>query len=120
MPDAFSLYLSPYKGLIISWQADEVNNGTLWSQVDVQGDKSCNNIAFSPRKSNKQNTFRTLNVTVEETTNYYASFSPLDTKELIQSLAFRGKFSLCGYSFSLKGSQSALGKNKHYAEWVDY
>jgi uncharacterized membrane protein YhaH (DUF805 family) len=123
MPDNFSLFLSQHQGVIISWQADEVSTPLLWSQSSAQGDENCQQISF-----NKGESIRTLTVKVENSTlnssgvynNYFASFSPLDSKALIQALAFRGSFSLCGYDFSLKGSQSALGKNKQYADWVEY
>lgn len=123
MPDDFSLFLSPHQGIIINWQADEVNTPLLWSQYRAQGEESCQQISF-----NKGNPIRTLTVQVEKNTtvgngiynNYFASFSPLDSKALIQTLAFRGSFSLCGYGFSLKGSQAALGKHKQYADWVEY
>jgi hypothetical protein len=115
MPDNFTLYLSQHQGLIINWQADEVDNGELWSQQSTQGDKSCKTITF-----NKGDDVRTLQVAVEETTEYYAHFSPLDTKELIKALAFRGSFTLCGYKFSLKGSQAVLGRNDSYGQYIDY
>lgn len=124
MPDNFSLFLSQHQGVIINWQADEVSIPLLWSQYSAQGDESCQQISF-----NKGDPIRTLRVKVESSTlnnnngvynNYFASFSPLDSKALIQALAFRGSFSLCGYNFSLKGSQAALGKNKQYADWVEY
>jgi len=127
MPDNYTLYLSKHQGVIINWQADEVSNTLLWSQFTAQGDKSCKQINF-----NKGDPIRTLSVQVEKSTNvstnvsnninnnYFASFSPLDSKTLIQALAFRGGFTLCGYSFSLKGSQAALGMNSKYAQWVDY
>jgi hypothetical protein len=123
MPDNFSLFLSQHQGIIINWQADEVNTPLLWSLSSAQGDESCQQISF-----NKGSPIRTLMVQVENSTtvasgaynNYFASFSPLDSKALIQALAVRGSFSLCGYDFSLKGSQAALGKNKHYADWVNY
>ncbi|MDX2368098.1 MAG: hypothetical protein QNK36_06790 [Colwellia sp.] len=123
MPDNFSLFLSQHQGIIINWQADEVSTPLLWSQSSAQGEKSCQQISF-----NKGNPIRTLMVKVENSTtvasgiynNYFASFSPLDSKALIQALAFRGSFSLCGFDFSLKGSQAALGKNKQYADWVEY
>ncbi len=123
MPDNFSLFLSEHQGIIINWQADEVSSPLLWSQSSAQGDKSCQQISF-----NKGEPIRTLMVQVENSAtvntgvynNYFASFSPLDSKTLFQALAFRGSFSLCGYDFSLKGSQAALGKNKQYADWVDY
>jgi len=115
MPDNFSLYSSKYKGVIIHWQADEVETNQLWSQVSASGDKSCKAIHF-----NKGDDIRTLSVLVENGVDYYADFSPLYTKKLIQSLAFRGTFTLCGYSFSLKGSQAALGKNSFYSNFVEY
>lgn len=119
MPDNFTLFLSQHQGVIISWQADEVDTSQLWSQVSAQGDESCHQISF-----NKGKPIRTLTVDVENkggvNSQYFASFSPLDSQALIQALAFRGKFSLCGYDFSLNGSQAQLGKNEHYAHWVEY
>lgn len=114
MPDNFNLYLSEYQGVIIHWQADQVANGELWSQLSTNGDKSCQRIKF-----NKGSSIRPLTVLVENGSEYFASFSPLDSGELIQALAFRGKFSLCGYSFSLKGSQAVLGKHNQYAAFLD-
>ena len=114
MPDSFNLYLSEYQGVIIHWQADQVANGELWSQLSTNGDKSCQSIKF-----NKGSSIRPLTVLVENGSEYFASFSPLDSGELIQALAFRGKFSLCGYSFSLKGSQAVLGKHNQYAPFLE-
>ena len=114
MPNNFNLYLSEYQGVIIHWQADQVANGELWSQLSTSGDKSCQSIKF-----NKGSSIRPLTVLVENGSEYFASFSPLDSGELIQALAFRGKFSLCGYSFSLKGSQAVLGKHNQYAPFLD-
>jgi hypothetical protein len=114
MPDNFNLYLSAYQGIIIQWQADEIANGELWSQLKAEGDKSCQSIKF-----NKGTPLRPLAVIVENGNEYFASFSPLDSKELVQALAFRSKFSLCGYSFSLKGSQAVLGKNQQYAKFLE-
>ena len=119
MPDNYTLYLSKHKGITINWQADEVTNTLLWSQLTAQGDESCKQVSF-----NKGEPIRTMSVQVEKyagiNTDYFASFSPLDSQTLIQALAFRGSFSLCGYNFSLKGSQAVLGKNEHYAHWVNY
>lgn len=114
MPDNFNLYLSEYQGVIIHWQADQVVNGELWSQLSLTGDKSCQIIKF-----NKGSSIRPLSVRVENGSEYFASFSPLDSAELIRALAFRGKFSLCGYSFSLKGSQAVLGKHNQYAPFLE-
>ncbi|MBU2892169.1 hypothetical protein KO495_02375 [Colwellia sp. D2M02] len=115
MPDNFTLYLSQHQGVIIHWQADDVENGQLWSQLSTQGDKSCNVINF-----NKGEDIRTVRVDVENINHYYAAFSPLDSKALIRALAFKGDFSLCGYKFSLKGSQAALSRNNHYGQYIDY
>jgi hypothetical protein len=114
MPDNFNLYLSEYRGIIIHWQADNVTDGELWSQLSTNGDKSCQSITF-----NKGSAIRPLAVFVENGSEYFASFSPLDSGELIQALAFRGNFTLCGYKFSLKGSQAVLGKNNQYAPFLD-
>ncbi|TYK66362.1 DUF805 domain-containing protein [Colwellia echini] len=113
MPDNFNLYLSQYKGLIIHWQADKVNDGERWSLASAKGDKSCQEISF-----NKGDSIRPLAVLVENGGEYFASFSPLDSAELIQALAFRGNFTLCGYNFSLKGTQAILGKNNQYAPFL--
>jgi len=123
MPDNFTLFLSQHNGIIINWQADEVSTPLLWSQDSATGESSCQQISF-----NKGNSIRTLRVQVEQNidtskgayNNYFATFSPLDSQALVQALAFRGSFSLCGYDFSLKGSQAALGTNKMYADWVEY
>ena len=113
MPDNFDLYLTPYQGLLLHWQADEVENGKIWSQLTAKGDKSCQVVNF-----NKGNGFRPLSVEVSNNIDYFASFSPLDTKALVQALAFQSSYSLCGYKFSLKGSQAALGKHNSYADFL--
>lgn len=114
MPDNFNLYLSENQGVIVHWQADQVSNGELWSLSSAIGDRSCQSIKF-----NKGSAIRPLTVFVENGSDYFANFSPLDSQELVQALAFRGKFSLCGYNFSLKGSQAVLGKNNQYAPFLD-
>ena len=114
MPDNFALYLTPHQGILLHWQADNVTSGQLWSQLTAKGDKSCQIINF-----NKGNDFRPLSIEVEANTEYFASFSPLDSQALIQALAFQGSFSLCGYDFSLKGSQSVLGKHNSYAAFLE-
>ncbi|GAA6171164.1 hypothetical protein NBRC116592_08340 [Colwellia sp. KU-HH00111] len=119
MPDNYTLYLSEHRGITINWQADEVNTALLWSQETAKGDGSCKEISF-----NKGVSIRTLMVQVETNsganTDYFASFSPLDSKTLIKALAFGSKFSLCGYQFSLKGSQAAIAINDQYASWLEY
>ena len=115
LPDSFSLMLSEHQGLIIHWQADSTSATELWSLTSAKGETTCQNITF-----NKGDKIRTTSVIVENNTEYYANFSPLDTKALIHAIAFRGNFSLCDYKFSLKGSQAVLGKHNDYAEFIDY
>lgn len=115
MPDNFTLYLTQYNGVIIQWQATETTLKQLWSQTTAEGEDSCKTITF-----NNKEKYRTLEVIVEEQQNHYASFSPLDTANLLKAMALRGSFTLCGFKFSLKGSQAALGKQSHYADFIDY
>ncbi|MFT5757663.1 MAG: hypothetical protein ACI9LM_002399 [Alteromonadaceae bacterium] len=115
LPDNFSIMLSEFNGVIISWQGDTNKTSPVWSQTSAQGDSSCQSITF-----NNGDGFRTLSVINEERGVFYANFSPIDTKAILNSVAFRGKFTLCGYSFSLKGSQAVLGKNNVYSELIDY
>ena len=114
-PDNFSLWLSQHKGLIVNWQADTTSKEQLWDLSTAEGENSCQEIAF-----NNGNTIRTTEVLVENKENYFASFSPLDTEKLLQEIAFRGNFTLCGYKFSLKGSQAILGKHADYASMISY
>jgi len=115
MPDNFTLYLSQYKGLIIHWQGEESSKTQLWSLTTAKGDDSCQSIKFNKGKS-----FRILSVNIENEIDHFAAFSPLDTQALLQAIAFRGSFSLCDFTFSLKGSQAALNKNNLYAEFIEY
>jgi len=115
LPDNFSIMLSEFKGVIISWQGDTNEKSQFWSQASAQGDSSCQSITF-----NNGDDVRTLSVISNETGEFYANFSPLDTKSIVNNVAFRGKFTLCGYSFSLKGSQAVLGKHKIYSELISY
>ena len=114
-PDNFSLLLSQHHGLIINWQADSSNNKKIWDLLTAQGDKNCKAIVF-----NNGTTIRTTNVVIENSEQYFANFSPLDTQSLLQEIAFRGNFTLCDYKFSLKGSQAILGKHTKYAKMVAY
>lgn len=115
LPDNFSLMLSKHQGLIIHWQADSTEKEELWSITTATGEQKCQEIVF-----NKGDKYRTTTVVVEDKTEYFANFSPLDTKALLQAIAFRGSFSLCDYKFSLKGSQAVLGKHSEYADIVEY
>ena len=110
-PDSFTLMLSQYSGLIIHWQADVQSNGELWSLNKAQGENSCQQITF-----NKDKKVRTTHVSVENNSHYFAYFSPLDSKTLLTAIARQNSFQLCGYPFSLNGSQSILAKHTSYAD----
>ncbi|NQZ20518.1 MAG: hypothetical protein HRT53_00515 [Colwellia sp.] len=114
LPDDFSLFVSSFNGITIKWQGDATSEKYLWQQLSAQGDKSCKEIDF-----NNGEKIRTLSVKQENNSDYLASFSPLDTQLIIKNIAYRGSFSLCGYSFSLKGSQSVLGKHDYYATFIN-
>jgi hypothetical protein len=111
LPDDFSLMTTPFNGLIVHWQADSTNELSLWNISQATGDKSCQSITF-----NNNDSYRTTNVYVENTDEYIAEFSPLDTSKILKDIAIRSNFTLCGYSFSLKGSQATLGKSNFYAD----
>ena len=113
LPDEFSLMTTSHEGLVIHWQADENQEKILWNIRQAIGDKSCKSIQF-----NNKSTYRTTFVKVEERIEYYAEFSPLDLKNLIGDIAKHNSFLLCGYSFSLAGSQASLNKNIYYAEKI--
>jgi hypothetical protein len=114
LPDDFSLFVSSFDGITIRWQGDATSEEYLWQQSSAQGDNSCKDINF-----NNDEKIRTLSVKQENSSDYLASFSPLDTQLIIKNIAFRGSFSLCGYKFSLKGSQSVLGKHVYYSKYIN-
>ncbi|MDG1751707.1 MAG: hypothetical protein P8I03_08610 [Thalassotalea sp.] len=111
LPDDFSLMTTPFKGVIIHWQADINNVGNLWNIRQATGERNCQSIQF-----NNNDSYRTTLVLVENSNEYVAEFSPLDTINILKSIANRSDFTLCGYSFSLKGSQSALSKHSFYSD----
>jgi len=114
LPDDFSLFVSSFDGITIKWQGDATSEEYLWQQLSAQGDNSCKEIDF-----NNGEKIRTLSVKQENSSDYLANFSPLDTQLIIKNIAFRGSFSLCGYKFSLKGSQSVLGKHGYYSTFIN-
>ena len=114
LPDNFSIMMSSSNGIVINWQADVNSDQEGWTLATATGDKNCENIAFD-----KGEAIRPFSVSVIDS-DYYAYFSPLDTKTLLQNIAFKNKFSLCGYNFSLKGSQATLGKSNFYANLIEY
>jgi ABC-type multidrug transport system fused ATPase/permease subunit len=114
MPDSFWVMLDQHDALTIGWQGDYQKEGEIWSALTATGDKDCFEIAFAIKDR-----YRTMKVTIKNQGDYYADFSPIDTKQLIRSIANRDKFKLCGYEFSLKGTQAKLRNNKKYDSYFD-
>lgn len=114
LPDNFSVMIAADEAIVIHWQADVINNREVWALGTAEGDKSCETIKF-----NDEEAIRTYSVSTADS-GYYAYFSPLDTKRLIKNIAFKNSFALCGYNFSLKGSQATLGKSPFYANLIEY
>ncbi len=113
--DGFTLSISQYSGLTIHWQADITEETVLWEQLKAKGDDSCAEVTFNNKKS-----VRTLRVVVEKEDLYYAQFAPLDTELLLENIARRNSFNLCGYKFSLKGSKALLSQNVPYNQLASY
>ncbi|MGB1262927.1 MAG: hypothetical protein ACPG52_08465 [Cognaticolwellia sp.] len=114
LADNFSLMRSANNNMVIQWQTDDSDNSEVWSLATAIGDRACENIAFFNGEKIRTYLVRTLD------SDYYAYFSPLDSQALIKNIAFKNKFSLCGFNFSLKGSQAALGKSPFYADFIEY
>ena len=114
LPDNFSIMIAADNAIVIQWQTSVENNLNVWALGTAEGDKSCKSIEFTKKEVIRTYSVSTIN------NKYYAYFSPLDTKALIKNIAFKNKFSLCGYNFSLKGSQARLGKSPFYANLIEY
>ncbi len=114
MPDNFWLMLDQNNALTIGWEGDSKKDGHYWSAMTGKGDKTCTDLHFS-----LGNNIRTLQVTVVASEDYYADFSPVDTKFIIESIANKDRFKLCGYEFVLKGTRSLLRQHEFYREYLD-
>ena len=113
MPDNFWLMLDENDALTVAWQGDFRDDGEVWSTITGQGDQGCLEIVFNSRTK-----FRSIQVSSKNRGDYYADFSPVDTKALIEAIAKRDRFKLCGYEFSLKGTQAKLMVKKKYANYL--
>ncbi|RYV04218.1 hypothetical protein SOPP22_00285 [Shewanella sp. OPT22] len=113
--DGFELSLQGDK-LFMSWLGSDGGVETLWQLDNAQGDRSCRHLRF-----NNGTTYRPMTVErlADRNNSSQADFSPLDTKAIIKDVARRGKVSLCGYTFSLKGSQSDLSKNAIFRAYIE-
>lgn len=112
LPDGFSLILED-DVLIVRWLGETGTPTTLWSLATAKGDRTCAALKF-----NNGTEYRPVEVDLLADTGTEARFSPLDTKAIIVDMARRGNVSLCGYNFSLKGSQAAIGKVAAFATYL--
>ena len=115
LPDGFALVLeSNHLGeetLVMRWLGDEGVAERLWSLADARGDKRCAHLTF-----NDGSQYRPMQVDLLADSATEARFTPLDTQKIIKDMARRGSVKLCGYNFSLKGSQAALGRELKFAD----
>jgi hypothetical protein len=113
--DNFWLILDENDAATIAWEGNFNTDGTYWSAATGKGDDACIDLHFSLGEN-----FRTLQVTVKTGGDYYADFSPVDTQAIVQSIADKDRFKLCGYEFELKGTRTLLRKNRKYREYLGY
>lgn len=112
LADDFEVATNEFYGVVIQWEVDDnLGKVELWDVHSANGDKSCEKLTFNNKES-----IRTTKVLWLNQELIQAHFSPLDQSNLINGLAKRGSFSLCGYDFSLKGSQATLGKNSYFQQ----
>ncbi|QBF83441.1 hypothetical protein EXU30_12585 [Shewanella maritima] len=97
--------------LIIRWLGAEGTPQNLWQLAAASGDSSCSHLRF-----NNGNQYRPMTVDLVDDSGTEARFSPLDNGAIIKDIALRGSFKLCGYDFSLKGSQAALMRQPEFAK----
>ena len=112
MPDGFSLVLED-EVLIMRWLGETGAAEQLWSLATAKGDKTCSGLRF-----NNGTEYRPMVVDLLPDSATEARFSPLDTEAIIIDMARRGNVSVCGYNFSLKGSQAALGKVAEFRRYL--
>lgn len=112
LPDGFSLLLEDQL-LIMRWLGEADEPGVIWSLATAKGDNSCAELVF-----NNGSQYRPVIVELLADTSIEARFTPLDTAAIINDIALRGSIKLCGYNFSLKGSQSALAKSGAFVPYL--
>ncbi|MBS0042614.1 hypothetical protein KFE26_09910 [Shewanella sp. M16] len=112
LPDGFSVALED-DILIMRWLGEKGKAQNLWSLATAKGDKTCSVLSF-----NNGTDYRPVTVDLKADSASEARFSPLDTQAIIIDLARRGNISLCGYKFSLKGSQAILEQNRTFGDYI--
>lgn len=112
LPDGFSVALED-DILIMRWLGEKGKAQNLWSLATAKGDKTCSLLSF-----NNGTDYRPVTVDLKTDSATEARFTPLDTQAIIVDLARRGSISLCGYKFSLKGSQAILEQNRTFGDYI--
>ncbi|MDO6640308.1 hypothetical protein Q4557_10105 [Shewanella sp. 5_MG-2023] len=112
LPDGFWLILQE-DILVLRWLGDEGDAQSIWRLDTAQGDKRCAELVF-----NDGSKFRPISVDLMADSGTEARFSPLDNTKLINNVAMRGSFKLCGYNFSLKGSQATLSSEPAFGQFM--
>jgi hypothetical protein len=113
-PDGFELVL--YGDILaFRWLGDDGEAHDLWRLDTAKGDKRCSELVF-----NNGSKYRPLQVGLLSDSATEAKFSPLDTQAIINDIALRGSVKICGFNFSLNGSQSALGQNSRFSDFLTY
>ncbi|MBO2638949.1 hypothetical protein I6M42_20195 [Shewanella algae] len=113
LPDSFSLSLDGDL-LRMSWLGDTDAPGPLWDLASAKGDRRCAELVF-----NNGTGYRPMSVVIGDNGKVEAAFSPLDSQVIVQDMARRGSVKLCGYDFSLKGSQAALGSVPAFRQLIE-
>lgn len=99
--------------LIMSWLGDSGEPGVIWSLATGKGDKGCAHLVFDNGSQ-----YRPILVELMSDASIETRFTPLDTQEIITNIARRGSVNVCGYDFSLKGSQSVLAKSEAFTRYL--
>ncbi|TVP01013.1 hypothetical protein [Shewanella algae] len=113
LPDSFNLSLDGDL-LRMSWLGDTDAPGPLWDLATAKGDRRCAELVF-----NNGIGYRPMSVVIGDNGKVEAAFSPLDSQVIVQDMARRGSVKLCGYDFSLKGSQAALGSVPAFRQLIE-
>lgn len=108
LPDGFWLALEG-EILIVRWLGESGDKQSLWRLATAIGDKTCANLEF-----NDGSRYRPITVDLLDDGASEARFTPLDKDAIVNHVALRGNFKLCGYEFSLKGSQATLMQNPQF------
>ncbi|GAA0786598.1 MULTISPECIES: hypothetical protein [Pseudomonadati] len=112
LPDGFWIVMQN-DIFILRWLGDTGSAQNIWRLDTAKGDKACSELIF-----NDGSQYRPITVDLLSDDATEARFSPLDNKSIINHIAMRGSFKLCGYDFSLKGSQATLMQHQVFADYL--